>query len=317
MSLIPFTHLHVHSQYSILDGQASVSALVGKAAADGMKAIALTDHGNMMGIKEFFDTCKKKGVKPIMGVEAYVAERTIADKSDKVLDRSGRHLILLAKNKTGYRNLLKLTSIASVEGFFYRPRIDKQLLEKYHEGLIVTSACLGGEVPRKIMNGDLDGAREAILWYKNIFGEDYYLELQRHPSEDQRMRQLVYDEQVRVNEQLLMLSKELGVKVVAANDVHFADAKMAEAHDIMICMNTGKDQDDDSRMRYTRQEWFKTTEEMNRLFADVPEALFSTQEIAEKVEAFELNSGPIMPLFPIPEDLVPGMVTKQSLAKQI
>lgn len=302
MSLIPFTHLHVHSQYSILDGQASVSALVSKAAADGMKAIALTDHGNMMGIKEFFDTCKKKGVKPIMGVEAYVAERTIADRSDKVLDRSGRHLILLAKNKTGYRNLLKLTSIASVEGFFYRPRIDKQLLEKYHEGLIVTSACLGGEVPRKIMNGDMDGARAAILWYKKIFGEDYYLELQRHPSEDARMRQLVYDEQVRVNEQLLILSKELGVKVVAANDVHFADAKMAEAHDIMICMNTGKDQEDESRMRYTRQEWFKTTEEMNRLFADVPEALLSTQEIAEKVEAFELNSGPIMPLFPIPED---------------
>ncbi|GAO28364.1 DNA polymerase III alpha subunit [Geofilum rubicundum JCM 15548] len=285
-----------------MDGQASVSALVSKAAEDGMKAIALTDHGNMMGIKEFFDTCKKKGVKPIMGVEAYVAERTIADRSDKVLDRSGRHLILLAKNKTGYRNLLKLTSIASVEGFFYRPRIDKQLLEKHHEGLIVTSACLGGEVPRKIMNNDLDGARQAILWYKDIFGEDYYLELQRHPSEDPRMRELVYDEQVRVNEQLLMLSKELGVKVVAANDVHFADAKMAEAHDIMICMNTGKDQEDESRMRYTRQEWFKTTEEMNRLFADVPEALLSTQEIAEKVEAFELNSGPIMPLFPIPED---------------
>jgi DNA polymerase-3 subunit alpha len=154
MANIPFTHLHVHSQYSILDGQASVAALVNKAAADGMTAVALTDHGNMLGIKEFFDLCRKKGVKPIMGVEAYVAERSIADKSDKNLDRSGRHLILLAKNRTGYRNLLKLTSIASVEGFFYRPRIDKQLLEQYHEGLIVTSACLGGEVPQKIMKGD-------------------------------------------------------------------------------------------------------------------------------------------------------------------
>src|SRR5690554_3058090 len=302
MANIPFTHLHVHSQYSILDGQASVAALVNKAAADGMTAVALTDHGNMLGIKEFFDLCRKKGVKPIMGVEAYVAERSIADKSDKNLDRSGRHLILLAKNRTGYRNLLKLTSIASVEGFFYRPRIDKQLLEQYHEGLIVTSACLGGEVPQKIMKGDRDGAREAIRWYKGVFGEDYYLELQRHPSEDPRMREQVYDEQVKVNEHLLLLSKEMGVKVVAANDVHFADANNAEAHDIMICMNTGKDVDDESRMRYTQQEWFKTTKEMNQLFADVPEALRNTQEIVEKVEDYEINSDPIMPLFPIPDD---------------
>lgn len=302
MSLIPFTHLHVHSQYSILDGQASIKALVEKAVSDGMKAIALTDHGNMLGVKDFYDTCRKNGIKPIIGVEAYVAERTIYDKSDRVLDRSGRHLILLAKNMKGYRNLLKMTSIANVEGFFYRPRIDKDLLAKYHEGLIITSACLGGEVPRKIMQGDMDGAREAILWYKNIFGEDYYLELQRHPSEDMRMREAVYSHQVEVNEKLLMLSKELDVKVIAANDVHFAEANNAEAHDIMICMNTGKDVDDESRMRYTQQEWFKTTKEMNQLFADVPEALKNTQEIAEKVEDYEINSDPIMPLFPIPED---------------
>ena len=302
MSLIPFTHLHVHSQYSILDGQASVNALVSKAAADGMKAVALTDHGTMLGIKDFFDACKKKGIKPIMGIEAYVAERTISDRSDKVLDRSGRHLILLAKNMKGYKNLIKLTSIAAIEGLFYRPRIDKSLLEEHHEGLIATSACLGGEIPQKIMNGQLDEAREAILWYKNLFGEDYYLELQRHPSENPYMRQQVYDYQLKVNEQLLKFSKELGVKVVAANDVHFSDAEMAEAHDIMICMNTGKDQDDPSRMRSTGQEWFKTTKEMNELFADVPEALLSTGEIADKVEEFELNSPPIMPLFPIPED---------------
>ncbi len=302
MSLIPFTHLHVHSQYSILDGQASIKALVDKAVSDGMKAIALTDHGNMLGVKDFYDTCRKSGIKPIIGVEAYVAERTIHDKSDRILDRSGRHLILLAKNMKGYRNLLKLTSIANVEGFFYRPRIDKDLLAKYHEGLIITSACLGGEVPRKIMQGDMDGAREAILWYKNIFGEDYYLELQRHPSEDIRMREAVYSHQVEVNEKLLMLSKELDVKIIAANDVHFADANNAEAHDIMICMNTGKDVDDESRMRYTQQEWFKTTKEMNQLFADVPEALKNTQEIVEKVEDYEINSDPIMPLFPIPED---------------
>lgn len=302
MSLIPFTHLHVHSQYSILDGQASISALVDKAVADGMKAVALTDHGNMLGVKDFYDTCNKKGIKPIIGVEAYVAERTIHDKSDRILDRSGRHLILLAKNIKGYRNLLKLTSIANIDGFFYRPRIDKELLAKYHEGLIVTSACLGGEVPRKIMQDDLDGAREAILWYKEIFGDDYYLELQRHPAEDIRMRQAVYDYQVQVNEKILELSKELGVKVIAANDVHFTDADKAEAHDIMICMNTGKDVDDESRMRYTQQEWFKTTKEMNQLFADVPEALINTQEVADKVENYQINSDPIMPIFPIPEE---------------
>lgn len=300
MALIPFTHLHVHSQYSILDGQASVSQLVKKAVADGMKAIALTDHGTMLGIKEFFDTCKKNGVKPIVGCEAYVAERTIHDRSEKI-DRSGRHLVLLAKNKTGYKNLLKLVSIANVEGGFYRPRIDKNLLTKYHEGLIATTACLGGEVPRRIIQGNLDGAREAILWYKNLFGDDFYLEMQRHPAEDPRMRQEVYENQVKVNEQLLKFSEELGVKVVAANDVHFADAVMAEAHDIMICLNTGKDLDDESRMRYTRQEWFKTTEEMNLLFEDVPQALYSTQEITDKVEEYKIDSDPIMPEFPIPE----------------
>ena len=300
MEMIPFTHLHVHSQYSILDGQASVTDLVKKAAADGMKAIALTDHGTMLGIKDFFDTCKKNGVKPIVGCEAYVAQRTIYDKSDKI-DRSGRHLVMLAKNKTGYRNLLKLVSIAHIEGGHYRPRIDKNLLKQYHEGLIITTACLGGEVPRKILNGDLDGAREVILWYKDLFGEDFYLEMQRHPAEDPRMRQDVYDNQIKVNEQLLKFSEELGVKVVAANDVHFAEAVMAEAHDIMICLNTGKDVDDESRMRYTRQEWFKTTEEMNELFADVPQALLSTQEITEKIEDYQINSDPIMPVFPIPE----------------
>ncbi len=300
MDLIPFTHLHVHSQYSILDGQASVLDLVKKAAGDGMKAVALTDHGTMLGIKTFYDTCRKNGIKPIIGCETYVAQRTIHDRSEKT-DRSGRHLILLAKNIKGYKNLLKLITIANVDGGHYRPRIDKNLLKQYHEGLIVTTACLGGEVPQKIMQGDLDGAREAILWYKDIFGDDFYLEMQRHPSEDPRMRHEVYETQIKVNEQLLKFSKELGVKVVAANDVHFADAVMAEAHDIMICLNTGKDVEDPTRMRYTRQEWFKTTEEMNLLFADVPQALLSTQEISDKIEEYQINSDPIMPVFPIPE----------------
>ncbi len=300
MNIIPFTHLHVHSQYSILDGQASVAGLVKKAAANGMKAIALTDHGTMLGIKEFYDTCKKNKIKPIIGCEAYVAQRSIHNRTEKT-DRSGRHLIILAKNKTGYKNLLKLVSIANLEGVFYRPRIDKELLEKHHEGLIITTACLGGEIPKKIMQGDLEGARDAINWFKKIFGDDFYLELQRHPADDPRMRQEVYENQVKVNDQLIKFSSEMGVKVVAANDVHFAESAMAEAHDIMICLNTGKDLDDESRMRYTHQEWFKTTEEMNMLFYDVPQALLSTQEITDKVEEFQIDSDPIMPVFPIPE----------------
>ncbi len=301
MANIPFTHLHVHSQYSILDGQANIASLVEKAVNDGMTAIALTDHGVMLGIKEFYDTCNKKKIKPIIGVEAYVAQRTINDRNDRVLDRSGRHLVILAKNKTGYKNLLKLTSIAHIDGFFYRPRIDKALLEKYSEGLIVSSACLGGEIPKKIMQGDLDGAREAINWFKNLFGEDFYLELQRHPADDPRLRREVYDLQEIVNEQLLQFSKEMDIKIIATNDVHFTDADKAEAHDVMICLNTGKDLDDENRMRYTGQEWFKTTEEMNLLFADIPEALINTREIVDKVEEYQLDSDPIMPVFPIPE----------------
>ncbi|RCW39408.1 DNA polymerase III subunit alpha [Marinilabilia salmonicolor] len=302
MDLIPFTHLHVHSQYSILDGAASVNDLVTKAKNDGMKALALTDHGTMFGIKEFFDACKKNDVKPILGCETYVAARTIHDKTDSKLDGRGDHLILLAKNRTGYRNLLKLISIANVEGFYYKPRIDKNLLEQHSEGLIVTSACIGGEVPQKIMAGDLEGAKESVLWFKRVFGDDYYLELQRHPAEDPKSRHDVYDNQVLVNEKLLEFSKELGVKVIAANDVHFTNAADAEAHDLLICLNTGKDFDDENRMRYTRQEWFKTTAEMNDLFKDVPEALQNTAEIADKVEVYELNSAPIMPFFAIPTD---------------
>jgi len=301
MELIPFTHLHVHSQYSILDGQASVSDLVKKAVKDGMKALALTDHGNMLGIKEFFDVCIKNKIKPVLGCEAYVAQRSIYDKTDKI-DRSGRHLILLAKNLTGYRNLLHLVSIANLEGFYSRPRIDKELLEKYHEGLIVASGCIGGEIPKKIINNDLQGAEEAVLWYKNLFGDDYYLELQRLPSKDPRLYEDVYKKQIIANEKMLEFSQKFGVKVIATNDVHFTDENLAEAHEILLCLSTGKDLDDDTRLRYTQQEWFKTTAEMNRLFADIPEALVNTQEIVDKIEEFSINSDLIMPEFPIPEE---------------
>ncbi len=302
MANIPFTHLHVHSQYSILDGAASISGLVEKAKNSGMTALALTDHGSMFGIKEFWDTCKKKGIKPILGCETYVARRTLHDKDKKnKLDNSGDHLILLAKNKTGYRNLLKLISIANTQGFYYKPRIDKNLLKEHHEGLIVSSACLGGEVPQKIMKGDIEGAKETIRWFKDLFGEDYYLEVMYHPTNDPKVQHDVPENQVKVNKVILELAKELDVKVIATNDVHFLNEEDAEAHDILICLNTGKDYDDEKRMRYTKQEWLKTPEEMFELFGDIPEVLSNTMEIAEKVEEFELNSKPIMPDFPLPD----------------
>jgi DNA polymerase-3 subunit alpha len=300
--MVPFTHLHVHSQYSILDGAASIGALVNKAKSDNMSALALTDHGAMFGIKEFHATCSKAEIKPILGCETYVAARSIKDKKDKI-DRSGHHLILLAKNKVGYRNLIKLISVASTDGFYYKPRIDKELLKKYHEGLIASSACLGGEIPQHLMNNNIKAAEEAVLWYKNLFGDDYYLELMRHPAEAQQQREDVYDWQVKVNKMLIPLAKRLGVKLIATNDIHFTNAEDADAHDLLICLNTGKDFDDPNRMRYTKQEWFKTQAEMNQLFSDLPEALQNTNEIAEKVERYELNSSPIMPVFPIPEEI--------------
>ncbi|MGV8091828.1 MAG: DNA polymerase III subunit alpha [Mangrovibacterium sp.] len=299
--MIPFTHLHVHSQYSILDGAASIKGLVGKAKGDGMTALALTDHGTMYGIKEFWDTCKREGIKPILGCETYVATRSIHDKNDKV-DRSGDHLILLAKNRTGYVNLIKLISAANTDGFYYKPRIDKQLLKQHHEGLIVSSACLGGEIAQLIMKSDIEAAEAAILWYKDVFGDDYYLELMRHKSDVPGMDEQVYNNQEQVNKILLELAVKYHIQVIATNDVHFTNAEDADAHDLLICLNTGKDLDDPNRMRYTKQEWFKTTAEMNGLFADIPQALINTRKVVDKVEEYELNSDPIMPQFPIPED---------------
>ncbi|MFA5587853.1 MAG: PHP domain-containing protein, partial [Mariniphaga sp.] len=260
--MIPFTHLHVHSQYSILDGAASIDDLVNKAKSSSMNALALTDHGTMFGIKEFHEKCLKAKIKPIIGCETYVAERSLSEKTD-VVDRYGHHLILLAKNKIGYQNLVKLISIASTEGFYYKPRIDKEILEKHSEGLIVSSACLGGEIPQLLMKNRFEEADEAILWYKKIFGDDYYLELMRHPAEEPAQREDVYEKQVEVNKLLIELAKKHNVKLIATNDVHFTNAEDADAHDLLICLNTGKDVDDPTRMRYTKQEWFKTQEEMN------------------------------------------------------
>ena len=308
-----FVHLHVHTQYSLLDGQASIPNLVDKAIADGMPGMAVTDHGNMMGIKEYFNYVKKKnGVlkgqgkplfKPIFGCEVYVANRRMTDKDANAGDNRRYHLIILAKNETGYHNLVKLVSNAWTDGFYMRPRTDHEQLEKYHEGLIVCSACLAGEVPRFINEGNLEKAEETIRWYKRVFGDDYYLEIMRHEVKDphQRANRETFPLQQQANKVLIQLAKKYGLKVVATNDVHFVDEENAEAHDRLICLATNRDIDDPKRMLYSKQEWFKTTKEMNDIFGDIPEALDSTMEILEKVEPYNIDHAPIMPNFAIPE----------------
>lgn len=341
-----FVHLHVHSQYSLLDGQASISKLVDKAMKDGMKGIALTDHGSMFGVKEFVNYVNKKNsgtkseikqlkkqlaalmevqeagtpeseeltsvrrqladaeqriFKPIIGCEMYVARRTMADKEGRQ-DQSGYHLVVLAKNKKGYHNLIKLVSHAWTDGYYMRPRTDRSELEKYHEGLIVATACLGGEVPRRIANDQFEEAEEAIRWYKNLFGDDFYLELQRHRATAERANHECHPLQMKVNKHLVEYSQKFGIKLICTNDVHFVDEDNAEAHDRLICLSTGKDLNDPSRMLYTKQEWMKTRQEMNEVFADIPEALTNTLEILDKVEHYSIDHAPIMPTFLIPED---------------
>src|SRR4030043_1826118 len=297
---IPFTHVHVHTQYSILDGAADIKRLITKAKEDNMVALAITDHGNMFGIKEFHNEAIKQGIKPILGCEAYVAKRTMFDKSDKT-DGGGFHLILLAKNLEGYHNLVKLVSRGWTEGFYYKPRIDKNLLKKHNKGLIASSSCLKGEIPYVIRHENYEAARKVIEEYKEIYGDDFYLELMRHPSGDPQIDKEVYNDQVFVNEQLIKLSKETGTKIIATNDVHFINEEDAPAHDRLLCIHTGKDVDDQNRLRYTRQEWFKSQAEMKKLFSDIPQAIINTQEIVEKVENYELNGPPVMPDFEIPE----------------
>ena len=309
-----FIHLHVHTYYSLLDGQSPVEKLVDKAIANGMRGMAITDHGNMFGVKELFNYCnkvngklKKEGkdpFKPIFGCEMYVAHRKKSDRVKEKGDMGGYHLIVLAKNYNGYKNLIKLVSRAWVDGYYMRPRTDREDLEKYHEDLIVCSACIAGEVPAKILKNDIAGAREAVEWYKNLFGDDYYLELQRHEVRDphQRANRETFPLQQQANKVLMELAKEYGIKLVCTNDCHFVNQDNAEAHDHLLCLATGKDLDDPNRMLYTKQEWFKTREEMNEVFADVPEALSNTLEILDKVEFYSIDHSPIMPFFPIPKE---------------
>lgn len=295
-----FAHLHVHTQYSILDGATNINLLAKKAKADGMEAVAITDHGNMFGVKEFHKTLTKIGLKPIIGCEAYVAKRGREKKEGKI-DASGWHLVLLAKNPTGYKNLMKMVSLAWLEGQYYRPRIDKELLEKYHEGIIASSACLGGEISQKLMNESFEAAEEAALWYKNLFGDDFYLEIMRHKSDSDEMNEKVYNDQVFVNQKLIEIGRKHQIKIIATNDVHFLNEEDAEAQDRLLCISTGKYLSDTKRLRYTGKEWFKTQDEMKSLFQDFPEALANTQEIVDKVENFKLNKKPIMPDFKLPE----------------
>ncbi len=307
-----FVHLHVHTQYSILDGQASIPNLVKKAKEDGMKALAITDHGNMFGAKLFWNVAKKEGIKPIIGCEAYVAKGKFNSKSEKI-DRERNHMIILAKNLTGYHNLVKIISKSWLEGYYYKPRIDEDLLFEHSEGLIISSACLGGKIPEQIRKIGVDQAIETIKKYKEHFGEDFYLEMQRHKTGDPTFDNDLLAKQEIVNQEVQRLGKEFGVKCIATNDVHFVNAEDAEAHDILICLNTGKDQDDPNRMRYSGQEFLKTKKEMADLFHDMPDVLENTIEIADKVEEYELNSDPIMPDFDLPE----GFETEDDYLKHI
>ena len=356
-----FTHLHVHSHYSMLDGMSKIPDLISKAKHDNMYAMALTDHGNMFGIKDFLDTVAKENgkvkdrikeleaqikevaelytntevpegtpklseiqaelekvkgqfFKPIVGTEAYCARRTLHDKDktlkeinpetgrDRIVDSSGYHLILLAKNIKGYHSLCKLASIAYTEGFYTRPRIDHEVLKQYHEGLIVCSACLGGEIPQLILKGDLEGAERAVLWFKEVFGDDYYIELMRHKTDKPNANTQTYEEQQKVNPVLIELARKHNIKIIATNDAHFVLEEHGEAHDHLICLATQKDYDDPNRMHYTKQEWLKSPDEMAAIFPDLPEALENTMEIANKVEVYSIDSDPLMPVFPIPEN---------------
>ena len=295
-----FSHLHVHTQYSILDGASNISHLIDKVKSLGMEAVAITDHGNMFGVKEFHASALKKGIKPVIGCEIYVAKRSIAEVTGKE-DRSGDHLILLAKNLTGYKNLIKLVSTAWIKGFYYKPRIDKSLLAQYREGLIASSACLAGEIQDEILNGSVNSAEEVLKSYLELFGDDFYLEIQRHETYDPEADRSAFPLQQKVIEVFRKFSAKYNVKIIATNDVHFINAEDAEAHDRLICLNTAKDIDDPDRLRYSRQEYLKSEEEMRSIFSDIPEAVDNVGELVAKIEKYKLDHDAIMPDFELPE----------------
>ena len=302
----PFVHLHTHTEYSLLDGIAKISELVDKAMADGMPGIAITDHANMFGVAEFLHYVERKNrelgtsFKPIIGCEVYVARRGMAQKSEKE-DFAGYHLVLLAKNLVGYKNLVKIISRSWLEGYNGRPRTDHADLERYHEGLICCSACIGGEVAQHILHNDMEAAERAARWYKGVFGEDYYFELHRHKPTVERANYNTHKLEQKVNNQQLALSEKLGTKLVCANDIHFLNEEDAEAQDTLLCINSNRRYDDPRRLIFSKQEWLKTTAEMNELFGDIPEALDNTIEICNKVEHYSIDHAPLLPKPLLPE----------------
>lgn len=286
-----FVHLHIHSEYSLLDGANRIKDLPVRAKELGMNAIAITDHGVMFGAIDFYKACKANGVKPIIGCEVYVAPRGRKDKEPKI-DEKYNHLILLAKNNEGYKNLAKLVSLGFIEGFYYKPRIDKEILEKYHEGIICLSACLAGEVNQAILNNNIEEAKKVALWFKNLFGEDYYLEVQNNGIK----------EQVLVNQKLVDLSRELNIPLVATNDAHYLKKEDAYNHEVLLCIQTGKKMTDEDRMRFDTDELYvKSPEEMIEYFKNIPESIENTVKIAEKCNVeFEFGHT-ILPNYDVPE----------------
>ena len=295
-----FVHLHVHTQYSILDGQASIENLFNRAEELGMPGLAITDHGNMYGVKEFFKyAAKHPSVKPIIGCEIYVSKG-----DHRVKEKGYYHLILLAKNYNGYKNLMKIVSTGHLEGMYYKPRVSHEVIEKYHEDLICSSACMAGEIPRMILAGDIAGAEKAIEWHKRVFKEDYYLEVMLHKTEVPGLSLEVYEKEKEYDEVIFDLAEKHGVKVIATNDAHFVRKEDGPAHDRLICLTTNAYIDDPDRLRYTQQEYLKSEEEMAALFPGHPEVITNTLEICDKVESYSIDRGHVLPKFQIDPDFL-------------
>ena len=303
-----FVHLHVHTQYSILDGMSSIEHLFNRAEEMGMPGLAITDHGNMYGIKEFYKFAKKHpAVKPIVGCEIYVSQHY----DHKLKDNAHRkyyHLILLAKNYNGYKNLMKIVSTGHIEGMYYgKPRVSHEVVEKYHEDLVCCSACMAGEIARAILDRDMEAADRAVEWHKRVFGEDYYLEVMYHKTEVPGLSLDVWEGQSQYVPVVFELAEKHGVKVVATNDVHFVDKEDGPAHDRLICLNTGKFVDEEDRLHYTQQEYLKSEEEMRALFPDHPEAIDNTLEVLDKIERYEIDRDHVLPKFELPKEFIDNL----------
>ena len=313
-----FVHLHVHTQYSILDGQASIASLFERAKELEMPALAITDHGNMYGVKEFLKVAKKHPeIKPIIGCEVYVTRHYDHKLKDKD-HRSYFHLILLAKDYNGYKNLMKIVSTGHIEGKYYdKPRVSHEVIEQHAEGLVCCSACIAGEIPRAIIAGDMEAAEKAIKWHKRVFGEDFYLEVQQHKTEIPGQSQEVYERQLVANEGIFELAEKTGTKVVATNDVHFTRKEDGPAHDRLICLTTNANLDDPNRLRYTQQEYLKSEDEMLDMFYKHPEAISNTLEVAEKITSFKIDKDPILPKFDLPEEFLAEIDTHLEKYKHI